>query len=254
MVNYFNHSINMTISRIAIITSLSLLMGCKYSITAPPLQKIDLKHQLPSSTPIIKKTTYNYTAPGKIPLLQQENTNACWATVVTMLISWKEQKEYSVEDVLKLAGNDYVKLFDREKGLSACGKKDCPSPSVEDLLKKLSLRAEAPQSFTEKGWLELLKNYGPLWITSQVEIKKENKVILASHARILFGMRNDENKNIFMKVIDPFTGTSQEEKFEDFVRDYERSAFGEVKMFENRVDENGEPDQSITFQPQVIHF
>lgn len=244
----------MTISKIVIVTALMLVMSCKYAITAPPLQKVDLKFQLPSSTPIIKKNTYNYTVPGKIPVIQQENSNACWATVVTMLISWKEQKEYSVEEVLKKAGEDYSKLFDREQGLSACGKKDCPSPSVEDLLKKLSLRAEAPQSFTEKGWLELLKNYGPLWITSQVEIKKENKVILASHARILFGMRSDENKNIFMKVIDPLSGTSQEEKFEDFVRQYESSAFGEVKMFENRVDENGDPDHSITFQPQVIHF
>lgn len=243
----------MIIYRISIIAILFLLINCKYSVSNSSLQTVEFRHQHQSSTPV-KKDPYDYTVPGKIPVLQQENSNACWATVVTMLVSWKDQKQYSVEDVLRKAGKDYSDLFDREKGLSACGKKDCPSPSVEDLLKNLGLTAEAPQSFTEEGWLELLKNYGPLWITSQVEIKKEDKVVLASHARILFGMRKDEKKNVFMKVIDPLNGTSGEVKFEDFVREYESSAFGEVKIFENRVDENGKPDQSITFQPQVIHF
>lgn len=211
-------------------------------------------HNLQSSSTDFKNKPYNYTVPGKIPILKQENKMACWATVVTMLVSWKENKEYTVERVLEKSGKEYLDLFFDEKGLESCGKKNCPSPSKEDLLKKLGMQAEGPQSFTEMGWLNLLKEHGPLWITSQLKRENDELAKFSTHARILFGMNRDDKGVVLMKIIDPETGTSYDEKFEDFFRRYENAAREDLDILNRQTDKNGDKDFSVSFQPQVIHF
>src|SRR2546423_4886769 len=176
----------------------------------------------------------NYTIPGKMQVLKQPNQMACWATVATMLASWKEGKPLEIEEVLKRADSKYLGYFQAGKGLEAKEK--------NVFLKAMGLRAEQPQNFTPKGWLDLLQSYGPLWVTSQLRRNKMEEERFSVHARILIGMYDDlQGSELYLRVVDPEAGKQYDEKFEDFFRRYE-----------NIARENLETDTE--FQPQVIHF
>ena len=176
----------------------------------------------------------DYTIPGRVPIIKQPNKMACWAAVATMLLSWRDSRQYEIEEALQKAGPGYVQTFRSRRGLDAEDK--------TPFLKALSLRAEAPQSFTPKGWLSLLESHGPLWTTTQVKRERESEEKFSVHARIIIGIyEGGEAGDIFFRIIDPESGTQYDESFIDFLRRYENIARDDLTM-------------GTEFQPQVIHF
>jgi Papain-like cysteine protease AvrRpt2 len=98
-------------------------------------------------------------AAGTVDIMRQPSDNTCWATVATMLVRWRDQKPYTLEEAMTLAGPHHLVAFKSDQPLQAAGK--------DDFLASLGLMAEAPQDFTIAGWGELLDQYGPLWVTLQ---------------------------------------------------------------------------------------
>lgn len=185
----------------------------------------------PSPSPRVR---IDYTIAGRVPILKQPDEMSCWATVATMLVSWRDNKQYQIEEVIDRAGPQYLQVFLSGQGLDPSKK--------SGFLSAIGLKSEAPQSFTVEGWLSLLKNHGPLWVTTQLRRDKPEEEKFSVHARILIGLYEDaQSYELYAKVIDPESGKQYDEKFTDFVRRYENVAREDLEM-------------ETDFQPQVIHF
>jgi hypothetical protein len=189
----------------------------------------------PNPSPsVLSHVKIDYTIAGHIPLIKQPDKMSCWATVATMLASWRDRKQYQIKEVIERAGPQYLQIFVTEHGLDASEK--------SAFLRAMGLRSEAPQSFTTEGWLSLLKTHGPLWVTTQLRRDKPEEEKFSVHARVLIGMYEEaQGDELYLRVIDPESGKQYDEKLTDFLRRYENVAREDLEM-------------DTDFQPQVIHF
>jgi hypothetical protein len=116
-----------------------------------------------------------------IPFVGQQKTNDCWAAAATMMVSWHDKKvtkAYSIQEVLEMAGEEYVEKFNNDEPLLASEK--------EDFIAVLSMVGEDPEKsdkFTLSTYMEMLAEYGPLWITTDSSDDEK----FSPHARILIG-------------------------------------------------------------------
>lgn len=168
---------------------------------------------------------------GKILGIKQENAKACWATAATMLVSWKQNKVLSVREVLAMAGDEYVTKLENGEGLKSAEK--------ELFINRLEMMGEEPMSYSLDNYIEWLKKYGPLWVTTD-SASATGK--FSPHARILFkitGTGTPDGKGTYFEFLNPATGLAEKQSFLDF-----------VKAFEQMVTDNS----SETLFIQVVHF
>ncbi|MFC9600840.1 papain-like cysteine protease family protein [Peribacillus butanolivorans] len=101
---------------------------------------------------------FEYEVPGLVPPIPQPYTMACWATVSTSMISWRDSASYTIEEVMDRVGPKYRKIYEDNTGLFPV---DTP-----ELLQELTLVAEPPEiNYSIDRWQQLLQDYGPLWVT-----------------------------------------------------------------------------------------
>jgi len=168
----------------------------------------------------------DYDVPGTVPVIKQPTPMSCWATVTTMLMSWRDQMSYSIETALQKIGDPWLKLFEADKGLKSADK--------PVFLAASGLIAEAPQSFSLEGWENLLRTFGPIWVTTD----EKPGAGWAIHARLITGIHGDGTaENTFLKIIDPGTGTAYREKVSVFIPKFEEEV---VKTGHMRI--------------QIVHF
>ncbi|WP_182812745.1 papain-like cysteine protease family protein [Bacillus sp. ME78] len=158
-------------------------------------------------------TFEDYVVPGTIPVLEQPSSNVCWATVLTMLINWKNKTSLKIESVLLSLDDIYLEKFNNNNGLLGAEKKA--------LLDKVGLVGEIPQSYTIDGILGLLKTHGPLWATTDEDPSKEFSI----HARIINGISGDGSVlGTTLHIIDPNGGRIYDETFSKFIEKFEQEA------------------------------
>jgi hypothetical protein len=166
-----------------------------------------------------------------LPLKQPENSNLCWAFVATILFNWKKNRSASVEEVMTVAGQEFLDLFTSNQGLKGQDK--------SRFLQALGLVSEPPMSFSVQGFEQLLQAHGPLWITTD-EDPSEN---FSVHARVLIGLRGDgtpENTTAIFLDTDP-----RAEDRPESVADLQ------AKMTELAI---GDSSGGGAFRAQVVHF
>jgi hypothetical protein len=154
----------------------------------------------------------------------------CWATVATMMHSWKFNRSDMIETALRDIGEMYLRMFQRDAGLSA---NDKPA-----FLRAAGLRVEAPQNYTVDGWAGLVRRFGPLWVTTN----EGSGQMFAIHARIVtavFGHGTPSGTS--MIIVDPADGAVHTEIVADFVKTFEDVA---------RIDLGASGD----LRPQVVHY
>ncbi|KXX66493.1 papain-like cysteine protease family protein [Flammeovirga sp. SJP92] len=160
--------------------------------------------------------------------IKQPSAMSCWIATYTMMLSWKEQKNYKIEDVLDNLGEPWKSYYYDDTGL--------PAKAVKDFLLQTNLNFEPPASYTLESYINWLKETGPLWIISGDG--------LSSHAKLLVGIYGDNSGDIsIFEFIDPETGKIQRMEMMKFISEYEK----EVR-FLNRVDSD------IPYRIQIIHF
>jgi len=161
----------------------------------------------------------NYEVPGIIDVVKQPKCMACWATVVYMLYSWKNPECTSIEYAMDALGSDFRKLFDDDQ--DDCQTGGLPPDRMQDLADATGMQIEYQQCETPESILQILESYGPIII-----IDDENPTPkFAIHARIITGIFGDgDASNTELKIIDPGTGTTYFEAFQDFVSKYEAMA------------------------------
>jgi hypothetical protein len=95
-----------------------------------------------------------YKVPGIVNPIRQPSSMVCWATVTTMMISWKRQQSLSIETAIGGIGTFYLNKYKNNQGLTA----DEKIP----FLKTAGFLFEYPESLSIGGWERLLKNNGPI--------------------------------------------------------------------------------------------
>lgn len=151
---------------------------------------------------------------GTVPKLKQENSMACWATVATMMVSWKEGRQMTVLEVLQKAGAQYVTKFQNGLGLLSSEK--------EAFIGALGMEGEAPASYPPQQYIDWVNTYGPLWITTD---SSEAEGQFSPHARVvtrMTGTGSPDGSGTSIVFIDPATGTEQTETFSTFLAAYEQ--------------------------------
>ncbi len=152
----------------------------------------------------------NYTVPGIVPVLAQASRMACWATVFTMLESWRRQQSISIETAVGDVGQRWLDLYNANTGLSSANK--------VDFVTAAGLIAEPPTNFSVEGWENLLRSYGPIWVTTD----EAPGLRWAIHARIITGISGDGTpQGTSFSIIDPAGGRQYREKISVFVPKYE---------------------------------
>jgi papain like cysteine protease AvrRpt2 len=155
---------------------------------------------------------YYYEIPGTIPAIKQPTNMTCWATVATMLKSWKENKTYSIENAMEDVGLTWLNKFKNNEGLI--------SSELNQFYNDMGLSSEPNACYTVDGFYSLLKYYGPLWV-----ITNEGGLNVAIHARIVTGFYGDGSvDNTFLNIIDPGTGEKLTESYKGFIDKFEALA------------------------------
>lgn len=174
----------------------------------------------------------DFQVEGRLRPLKQENDMACWATVATILFSWKHDTNASIQGVLLQAGQEFVDLFAAGQGLKSADK--------PTFLQRLGLTAEPPMSFSVQGFDQLLQAHGPLWITADEDPGANFSV----HARVLIGLRGDgtpENTQAFFLDTDPNAPSPDSESVAELQDKLAQLAIG---------DATG----GGAFRAQIVHF
>lgn len=151
---------------------------------------------------------------GTVPKLKQENSMACWATVATMMVSWKEGHPMTVEQVLQKAGAQYLTKFQNQQGLLSSEK--------EAFIGALGMTGEAPASYPLQQYIDWVNTYGPLWITTDSSTATGQ---FSPHARVvtrITGTGSADGSGTSFVFIDPATGTELSEPFSTFLSAYEQ--------------------------------
>ena len=179
-------------------------------------QKIDKDGNTESVDISSSPTSENILAAvkGAIPNLKQDNENACWATAATIMMSWKKEKTLTVEEVLTEAGDIYLQKFNNKESLKSSEK--------EDFITKLTMIGEPPASYPLQKYIDWVKTFGPLWITTD---SSDEAGEFSPHARILVkitGTGTPDGVGTDFTFIDPATGSQNTQHFNDFLKEYEQ--------------------------------
>lgn len=187
----------------------------------------------------VKEDCKSYTVTPVPKEIKQPKQMDCWATVLTMMYEYKQQKDLTILDVMNNIGSPYKDLFTNNSGISAAQK--------TQLIINTGLRSELPANFTIGGWCELLRRNGPLWVTTDESPEFPKATI---HARLLYGMMGDGSpENTLMFFIDPATGTKISEPFGEFVIKYESELRKIYKILNGR-----DLPSNYKIRIQVIHW
>ncbi|MCC6411164.1 MAG: glycoside hydrolase family protein [Saprospiraceae bacterium] len=155
----------------------------------------------------------SYNVPGPFNIIRQPSGMTCWATVTTMMECWRLRQSQTIETTMSSIGANWLAKFQANQGLSA-------SEKVQ-FLRDAGLTFEYPQSLTAQGWEYLMRDFGPIWVTTDEDPSGN----FAIHARILVGIQGDGTiEGTQLTIIDPGTGTQYSEEFAHFLEKYESEA------------------------------
>ncbi len=179
----------------------------------------------------------------EVPALQQPSSMLCWATAATMMWNWKSGTSSAIPNVLRDAGLNlnppdefrYTAKFNANQGLLASEK--------DEFITAMDMVGEAPASYPLNQYILWLQTYGPLWVTTD---SASSAGAFSPHARILTGISGadlNDTAHVMMTFIDPATGSSAAEPFDDFLTAYEQmvtdnpgNLFIQIVHFRNAIE------------------
>lgn len=149
---------------------------------------------------------------GHVPILKQPKKMDCWITVTTMLLSWKDDYEYTLHEVVEKIGEPWSDYFEKNKGLSRT--------MQNEFIKKIGMIGEPPANYMLDAYIDFIDRFGPLWITTTTENDR-----ISTHAKILISIEGDRSyKNSTLVFIDPEVGNIVRQNALDFVLEFEEEA------------------------------
>lgn len=149
-----------------------------------------------------------YNVPGLKVVLAQPTSLVCWATVFTMMYSWRRQVSVPIRQAVGDVDARFARMFDDNHAI--------PPQDFIPFLSTARMTHEPMINLTIEGWEEKLRRHGLLWVGTM------NTDYSGRHSRIVEGMQGDgSTSGTSMKIIDPDGGRRYDETFAEFLRKYE---------------------------------
>ncbi len=193
------------------------------------LVRIHEQLQTPAPEPLATAQSASWSLNwDDIDPVPQPTDNGCWATTLSMLLSWRGPVSIGPEAIAQQCGKDINKGLPWEERASAAA--------------MLGLYSVDPQCYLPDAFAGMIENYGPLYVG-----KMASSTNLSGHAVLVVGMYFD-GANHFIRVVDPWdrpTGTPGAPgayapphnmgsryimRYEDFQAEYEMAAAGTLPM------------------------
>ena len=158
--------------------------------------------------------TLDYRVPNLPMPVKQPSSMVCWATVATMMASWRDQQSHTLSGYIDGLGEPWRSKLANNQGLNAS--------EALLLLATMGMQVETTQAnFTAERWEQMLHDFGPLWVTADNNSKPD---IQGIHAHILVGIHGPSDGNPTVDIIDPGVGAEVQMPMSDFVARYEQLA------------------------------
>lgn len=156
---------------------------------------------------------FKYDVPGIVPAIAQPSGLSCWATVATMLMSWRAQQSFTIKTAMTQVGEPYLSYFTRNRVL--------PWREHDSFATAAGMKLEAPMCYTVEGLKNLLiRSRSPLFIV--IAPAGSN---WTTHIVALTGMSGDGSINgTKIRFNDPAGGVRRLLTFQQFVQRYEGAA------------------------------
>lgn len=150
--------------------------------------------------------------PGKIFPVKQAHPYSCWAAVLTMICSWKEQTALDVEKTMSRYGDKYAALYHQSRihGISVEDEIELYGLANLEIMRQLNPSID--------GWAQFINDYGPLSITIDSRPPEGGTI----HALLLVGIRGTiDGQHTDVYYIDPLDGELHVVSFMEFLKKYE---------------------------------
>lgn len=159
----------------------------------------------------------SYEVPGIKTVTAQDGPDTCWATVYTIMKTWKTGFQMEVRDTVRQVDPKYAAFYDA--GLRSNPEpRGLPVSEIIPFLRAAGMRHQPMANMQVSGWLDLLQKYGLLWIGGLNEASPFGVL----HSRIVDGINGEGAKNnTFFSIIDPNGGKRYRERFDTFSAKYE---------------------------------
>jgi hypothetical protein len=158
--------------------------------------------------------TLDYRVPNLPMPMKQPSSMVCWATVATMMASWRDQQTHTLSGYINGLGEPWKTKLATDKGLTAA--------EAPQLLATMGMQVETTQAnFTAERWEQMLHDFGPLWVTADNNSKPD---IQGIHAHILVGIHGPSDGDPTVDIIDPGVGAEVQMPMSAFVERYQQLA------------------------------
>jgi hypothetical protein len=152
----------------------------------------------------------------------------CWAVTTAILVSWKENRLVPTKDLVARLSGDFGVIYDTDVGLFQADQ--------GKLITQVHFRQEAPQNYSVPGWESLLRNNGPLWVTTAFPLPGKRWGL---HARVVSAINGDGTPDgTTLHIIDPDGGKVSDQTVSAFAKEMENVA---------------KADEATDIRPLVIH-
>lgn len=150
-------------------------------------------------------------------MIAQDGPMTCWATVYTMMVSWRTNFQMDIRSAVGKVNPKYALLYDA--GLrSSANPRGLPANETAPFLRAANLNYEPMKNAIVSEWHNLLQTYGLIWVGTMNAIGPN----AGRHSRIIEGINGGGNHNdTFFSIIDPDGGRRYQESFMTFIQKYE---------------------------------
>lgn len=156
----------------------------------------------------------DYRVPDLPMPLQQTTSNLSWATVATMMASWRDRQSWTVDGYIGSLGGPWAAQLAKNESLS--------SAEAPQFLATMGLQIESTSAnFTAERWESMLRDWGPIWVTADPGSAPD---VQGVHAHIVVGIHGPSDGNPTVDIIDPGIGREVQMPMAEFVARYEQLA------------------------------
>ena len=159
----------------------------------------------------------SYTVAGTKAVIAQDGPMTCWATVYTMLISWKRGYLMGIRESVAEVSEKYGRFYD--DGLrSNPHPKGLPASEFGPFLQAANMQNQPMANLPIDEWENLLRAHGLLWIGTLNSLNPGAGL----HSSIIEAIEGGgEATNTHFAIIDPDGGRQYRERFDTFLQKYE---------------------------------
>lgn len=136
----------------------------------------DYDQPAPAPQPPPPSQHYQHIVPGKKVIIGQPSNMTCWATVYTMMRSWREGKKFAIAEALEKPGKQYVEMFKKDRSL--------PPAQFRDFWTRGGLTVRGNAIFKDYIWYDFLKTHGLLAVGTSSAIS----LVQGLHLRVMEGI------------------------------------------------------------------